>query len=307
MSVVTPHATAAKSSAQRSWITNHPLIAFFVLAYLGAWLWQLPLLLGQTGLGLLPWNLPSRPFMLLAILSGPFMSAIVVTARTEGRDGLRHLWQRYTQWRVGLRWYLLALLFWPLQLLLVSSWALHQHPVRLFQHVAPLLLTVLAPGMLEILIMGQLWEETGWRGFALPRLQQQFSPVWSSIILGTLWIVWHLPAFFYAGGATEGARMTFTVVTFTQFFVLQLISGIMLSIIVTWMYNRTESILIIMLFRTMMNTANRPFFMLMPQETFLARVAPWGALLLMFLMLALLAGTRGRLGYKREAPAASRF
>jgi membrane protease YdiL (CAAX protease family) len=51
------------------------------------------------------------------------------------------------------------------------------------------ILTFFAPNLLG----GPLGEESGWRGYALPRLQHRFSPVWSSLILGFLWANWHLP------------------------------------------------------------------------------------------------------------------
>jgi membrane protease YdiL (CAAX protease family) len=46
------------------------------------------------------------------------------------------------------------------------------------------------------LVGGPLGEESGWRGYALPRLQRHFSPVTSSLLLGFLWANWHLPLIF---------------------------------------------------------------------------------------------------------------
>jgi membrane protease YdiL (CAAX protease family) len=49
------------------------------------------------------------------------------------------------------------------------------------------------------LLGGPLFEEPGWRGFALPRLESWCGPVPASLLLGTLWATWHLPFFFYPG------------------------------------------------------------------------------------------------------------
>jgi membrane protease YdiL (CAAX protease family) len=44
------------------------------------------------------------------------------------------------------------------------------------------------------LFIGPVGEEFGWRGVALPLLQRRFAPLWASLILGTIWGVWHLPS-----------------------------------------------------------------------------------------------------------------
>jgi membrane protease YdiL (CAAX protease family) len=91
-------------------------------------------------------------------------------------------------------------------------------------------------------ILGPLWEEPGWRGFALPRLQGQFGPLLGTVILGVLWALWHLPG--YLGG-----WMTISILTL-------IISSIAFSTIMTWVYNHTRgSILLMILLHSASNAA----------------------------------------------------
>ena len=91
-------------------LARHPLVSFFVLAYAGTWLFELPYVLSEYGAGLLPTR---SPLLLWAspvsIFMGPFLAAFLVTGATEGRAGIRRILRRFVLWRVGLRWYLFAL------------------------------------------------------------------------------------------------------------------------------------------------------------------------------------------------------
>lgn len=57
------------------------------------------------------------------------------------------------------------------------------------------------------LLGGPLFEEPGWRGFALPRLESRLSPISASLVLSVLWMGWHLPLFLYPGWATSSVWM----------------------------------------------------------------------------------------------------
>jgi uncharacterized protein len=76
-------------------VRRHPLIAFFVLAYLLTW-WIYPLLKFSPLLGILG-------------LFGPALAAIIMAAVTDGKSGVKVLLGRVVLWRVGLRWYVIAL------------------------------------------------------------------------------------------------------------------------------------------------------------------------------------------------------
>jgi membrane protease YdiL (CAAX protease family) len=90
-----------------------------------------------------------------------------------------------------------------------------------------------------------LGEETGWRGFALPRMQRTRPGTSATFILGILWAFWHLPAFFYRDTFTEMG-----VLGFPMF----LVSIIFASMVFTWLYNSTGgSLLVVILFHAFFN------------------------------------------------------
>ena len=164
-----------------SLVKRHPLIAFFVLAFALSW-W--PWILYAFG----PSPAPIASF-------GPFLAALVVLAITQGKSGIGGLLRRMVRWRVGIRWYAVALLL-PVGIALAAT-ALNvllgaQAPsaadlggwTDLFSSFA---FVLLIPGI------GGTWEEPGWRGFALPSLQAGRSALVASLILGAVWALWHLP------------------------------------------------------------------------------------------------------------------
>lgn len=183
--------------ARQSLLARHPLVFFFLIAYAGSWLIEVPIALSETGTGLLPFTIP-RPLLALAIaaatLLGPTLAAFIVTYMTEGRIGIRRLLRRYVLWRVGLRWYLFVLLGIPAIELLGAI--IVPGALASFQSLTLTLVLTYSVAFVSILILGgPLGEEPGWRGFALPRLQPLHGPLIGSVILGILWALWHLPLF----------------------------------------------------------------------------------------------------------------
>ena len=163
-------------------VKRHPIITFFVSSYALSWsAWPV------WALGFYPIS-PVFSF-------GPFLAALVVLAITNGKSGVGGLLRRMVRWRVGLRWYAVALLL-PAALALAATVlnVLLGAPVPSSAELggwSGLLLvffvSLLIPGL------GGAWEEPGWRGFALPRLQSGRSALFASLILGVLIAGWHLP------------------------------------------------------------------------------------------------------------------
>lgn len=221
------------------------LIGFFALAYLITW--------GLSVFGapnLLPLALPP-PLVTFAAVSlhyGPSLAAIIVVAAGGGRAGLGALLRRLGQWRVGWPWYLF-LFFYPVVLRLLTvaiDVALGGRLPTFFGATDvpagnPLLLLPIV--FLAVMFQAGLAEEVGWRGFGLPGLQQRFSALTSSVILGAVWCFWH----FHPANLPLLAPLT----------PWYIFNTIPLAIVMTWLFNNTRgSLLIAVLFHTVSNVSD---------------------------------------------------
>ena len=223
-------------------IRRHPLLSFFVLANLLSWLAWTPYVLSQNGLGLWDYRYPAvlGSSQILGVLPGaylgPVFSAFLVTLVADGRDGLRRWVRRLWHWRVRWHWYAVALLGVPAVLLLtglVFSGGQIQAP-------SVLVLAVYVPALLFQMVTTGLAEEPGWRDFALPRLQDRFGPLRASLVLGPLWAVWHLPLFLSDWGGWPHVSV-WAPIEFVA-------ACIPLSLVMTWVFNRTGQSLPIVMF-----------------------------------------------------------
>jgi membrane protease YdiL (CAAX protease family) len=243
--------TRPPTSGVRGLIARHPLLAFASLAIAGSWIAWLPYIMSPHGLGL--WDIDFPEILGSAQLSGvlpgaylgPIAAAFLVTAVTEGRPGLKRWASRLWRWRVGGRWYALALVGVPV-VVLASGAAFSGGDIH-----APSLLALAAyvPALLLQMVTTGLAEEPGWRDFALPRLQRRHGPLVASLVLGPLWAFWHLPLFLSDWGGWPEAHWT-RPLYFTGF-------CIAFTIIITWVFNRTrESLPLIVLLHVGVNNTS---------------------------------------------------
>jgi uncharacterized protein len=292
---MTTDAAPLPDAAREGLLARHPLVSFFVLAYAGSWLFQVPAALSEGGVGLLPVSSLVDPVYLyvsattLGTFMGPFLSGFVMTGVTEGREGLRRLLRRIVLWRVGLRWYLFALIGLP-ALLLLSAIVL-PGALASFQGLAPTLVTsYLLVFVYIFFIGGGLNEEVGWRGFALQRLQRLHGPLVGSLILGVLWGGWHLPLFWVTYWNTPATILTIVL------FVTAIIA---FTFVMTWVFNNTKGSVFMAI---LVHTSNNAFYAIVV-AIFSAPIVigNGGTVPLIFghgiLVLVLIALTRGRLGY----------
>jgi uncharacterized protein len=288
-------------------IKRHPLIAFFVIAFAGEWIVTLPLVLAQNGLGLFPYTIPdvgpypvSYYFATLAAIAGPTLASFTVTAMTGGAAEVRQLLRRYVLWRVGLRWYLLVLVGLPLIQLALSSVFLGTAPLSAFIRQWPLYFTTFLPNVLIIGVAAQIWEEGGWSGFAVPRLQQRFGAWRACLILGPLWALFHLPLFFVPGQIFQSKVDAITMIVQMG---LLIIFAVLTRILMTWVFNNTKgSILIAILLHAALDSSNSG-------SAYITHLLPasqnggYSLATLLFPLVAavlLLIFTKGRLSYKPD-------
>lgn len=295
-------------SQLKRFITRHPLLAFFVLALGLSWLVWLPLVLAQNGLGLLPYTLPeiglfplSYWFAVPASILGPTLASFTVTAVAFGQADVRELLRRYAVWRVGWQWYLFLFVGLPLLQLVGAGALLGAAPLTAFFQKWPLYFTTYLPNIMIIALAVQIWEEGGWSGFAVPRLQRRFGAWRGMLILGPLWAIWHLPAFFVPGQIFD--HKVGAVTMLVQMVILML-AAVPIRMVMTWVFNNTGgSILVAILLHAALdasNSASDYIGELLPASqrggyglaTLLVPIV--GALLLLIL-------TKGRLSYTQGA------
>ena len=207
---------------------KHPLIAFFVLAYLLTW-WIYPLLRFSPLLGIFG-------------LFGPALAAIIMAAVTEGKAGVKALLSRVVRWRVGLPWYVVALGL-PTVLSLVTAGLSYLLGVSESVQVG------VFTGIELVLFVAVVGEELGWRGYALPLLLEKRSALTASLILGVLWGLWHLPTFVVPGTPQYGLPLSAFVLLTIEY-----------SILMTWVFLHTRgSVLIATLFHGAINLSQGLF------------------------------------------------
>lgn len=222
-------------------MNKHPVAWFYVLAFGISWLGWIPVVLGSRGIA--PFDSPYFQVLLLLPGIGPAVAAIIVTRAVYGPTGVQEWLKVLVRWRVGWVWYVVAVLG-PLVLLLAGQ-ALTK--LAGFPAARPELQVNLFPSILSafmISLSSNLWEEVGWRGFALPHLQKRYTALLATFIVGILWGLWHVPLFFWAGNPmAEYPFLPWFVGTVAQAFIY------------TWLYNSTKgSVLLVALFHVALNT-----------------------------------------------------
>jgi uncharacterized protein len=214
-------------------VRRNPLIVFFVLAYVFSW-WPWPL----YAFGLSP-----SPI----IAFGPFVAAILVLALTTGKGGVVTLLRRMVRWRVRPVWYAVALLL-PvaisggaalLNVVVLGASAPSPAELGAWSGLVPtFFLLLLVPGI------GGAWEEPGWRGYALPKLQGGHSALLASLILGVVWAFWHLP-----------------LMVIGQIHLSDPVYIVAWTVVLTWVFNNTNgSVLIAMLMHNIHNVISGYYF-----------------------------------------------
>ena len=292
-SEASPESTGASKGLKQA-MRKHPLFSFFFMAYAFSWLISIPYVLSSWGI------LPSGSnlaFLLFALkaYTGPTLAAIIMTSVTEGKAGLLRLRHRITQWRAGWQWYLFILVGIPALLLL--GIIIQPGMLASFQGLTSVLLVSYPVAFVAIFLGTGLPEEIGWRGFALPRMQPRYGPLWGTLLLGVLWAFWHLLYFLTPDqGGGPGTGFATFLTNFPIFFLFI----VALAIIFTWVFNHTQgSVFISSLLHTSVDAPQVvwvPLFLAVGVTSIdLAALIGFGVPALLIVIL-----TRGRLGYQPD-------
>ena len=213
----------------KSIFQSYPVSTYFVLAYLISWG-------GSFAIGgpkflrgeLLDFEdaISMGPVM----LAGPFIAGIAMTFLVDGKVGVRALFARMLRWRVGLRWYAAAILIFPILILLVL-WSF-----------SVLVSPGFTPGFLAFGIIGGLLagfiEETGWMGFAYPRMEASHGVWRATIYLALLHGVWHAMAGFLAEYGSLG------IFWLPRFILMWIVAMSAMRVLLVWVYRNTKSLLL---------------------------------------------------------------
>lgn len=226
---------------------TYSLVIYFALCFIFAWSVWIPA-------GMLAPDTTS-----LAVLGGwaPTVAAVLLTWRTEGRDGIRELLRGLLKWRVRARYYLFAVLgvlgialiaaglnallggSFPELAAIAARFGIPAEPAYLFVAISPLVFIT------TIFVGGPIAEELGWRGYAQPRMQARMGAGLAGLIIGFIWSLWHLPLFYYFPSAVAGLPLGLYI---------PLVSA--LGVLFAWLYNRTGgSVLLCILLHAGVNFA----------------------------------------------------
>jgi membrane protease YdiL (CAAX protease family) len=238
---------------------RHPLAAYLLLAFAIAWFFWVPLAILYDGGSDLESVQSSRLLIVLQTLgvTGPLISAIVVTGLTRGKRGVRGLLGGLKRWRVGLLWYAAACLLIPFLTVIGIGvrGALGVDPAvpdgsglaAMLADIGWIGLVLTFPLLLLVQCFGSpLLEEPGWRGFALPRVRKRMPAAWAALVVGAIWGLWHVPLFL---AFDENLPVSLALITMHGFFL-------------GWLYLNTSSLLIAVLGHASLGVANNSLSLL---------------------------------------------
>ena len=194
----------------------------------------------------------------------PGLSAILLAAMAGGKPAVGKLFRPVATWRAGPGWYFFVLAY-PAAIHFVGRGidALLGHGAEV---TSPLVAAfgeqyaAMVPVVILFALPGAFAEELGWRGFALPRLQERHSALLSSVVVGMSWGLWHIPLFVYFGDTLP--TLVVEVLTFVP-----------AAVLYTWVYNNTRGSLLLVTLLHLAEQLTNSFLGTLP--TFTDEILTW--------------------------------
>jgi membrane protease YdiL (CAAX protease family) len=233
-------------------VKRHPVLTYYALTFAISWGGVLLVIGGPGGIPATPELFEAlMPLAVLAMLAGPPVAGLLVTGVVSGRAGYRELRSRLVRWRVGARWYALALLAAPLLYLALL--------LPLSQLSAAFVPGILASGPeAPVLVLGVaialgagLLEELGWTGFAVPMLRRRYGVLATGLVVGALWAAWHWLGQLWAPGASSGAFSVGVLLLDPLFYMVGY------RVLMVWVYDRTQSLPVAVVMHTGLTASAR--------------------------------------------------
>ncbi|MBC7266731.1 MAG: CPBP family intramembrane metalloprotease [Anaerosomatales bacterium] len=220
---------------------KHPVGWFYALAFALSWAGWVPIVADSRGAISLPG--PAVFPLLLLPAAGPALAAAVVARRVDGEGAVDRLLRPLVEWRDGAPWLTVACLL-PALALLAGKALTDVAGLEAPRVPAGGVAATTVVGALVTSLLSNPWEEVGWRGFALPRLQERHGALVATLVVGVMLGLWHLPLFFWVGNPMSERP-------FLPWFV----GTVAVSFVYTWLYNGAKrSLLPVTIFHVVGNT-----------------------------------------------------
>jgi membrane protease YdiL (CAAX protease family) len=228
----------------KAFIKSHPVLSYFVLAFAISWGGILPII---GGVGAIPGTAEQTtklfPAVYLVTVAGPSLAGLLLTGLTGGWTAFRELGSRLLKWRVGARWYAVALLTTPLTVMATLLSLSLISP----EFLPGFLTTSVKASMLQfgfvasVGLLTGLLEELGWTGFAIPRLLGRHGVLATGLFVGLLWGAWHFLSNIWGSGTSSGVPLALFMPAILFSFLPPY------RMLMVWVYERTESLLVAIL------------------------------------------------------------
>jgi membrane protease YdiL (CAAX protease family) len=224
-------------------IKKNPGLLFILLTFILTWSIEIPAAMTAHGYASIK---ISKSLQLITTLT-PGIVAIVLSLALGRGAGLKAFLKPIIKWRVNIYWYL-SVLGTGILLTGLSVLAFHLFSNKQVKPDTPV--NILAY-LIILIFLSPFWEEIGWRGFLLPNLQEKYSPLTAALIIGFVWGLWHLPGIL-AANPYGNQSMYYFLIIFGGCFAL--------SILQTWLFNSTKSLLICILLHDAVNSGAAYFY-----------------------------------------------
>jgi membrane protease YdiL (CAAX protease family) len=289
MSTSTAIQAVTSPSALRRLVARHPVATFLIMAYTVSIVLACIRLQTQGNI-----QSPSYEYLVgcLEHLLSVALPAFLVVAALQGKAGVGDLAKRSLRWRVGARWYLIALLVIPIASVLSASLIYGVGILHSLVNKWQYLFTLILPNLLIRVVFLNTLEEIGWLGFLQARLQNDYGPWKACLLVEIPFALWHLPGLL----GDTGGQISFALILGGVFAVFQLCG----RFVTLWLYNNSNrSVWLAALFHATFNTTI---------NMYAGQVLPVSAASWFFIVSGVLAAaailivifTRGRLSYKPD-------